>query len=148
MTNVAFNDRSQNFYGWVTKGSKWLLSCSSTNHTVSFIFVLSQRRYFGIQVNKGTINATIFKCYLKELISNYTQACSIKFRNVVEMWDIAAIHKTLEISDYCKDTKLPIITINLYSSWLNPVESYIGAAKAKFSKELSMKRYVVSILIK
>ena len=59
--NEAFNDKKSKLYSWTRRGSKELAYNLPSNQPFSWIFVLSLRGYFGMQVYKETINSNFFE---------------------------------------------------------------------------------------
>ena len=105
----------------------------------SFIVALSVKRYYGILGSDGTINSKIFIHYLEKLVCNINDIKNQNNHKFIFIADNAAIHKSREVQRFLEHNSLSILSICPYSPWLNPVESYISAIKAKIKKNFNIR---------
>ena len=62
--------------------------------------------------------------------------------------DNASIHKTKRVSQLLNSNKVGLLTIYLYSPWLNPAEGFISSIKKKIRIKLETGRLLTEVMIK
>ena len=77
---------------------------------------------------------------MEKLVCNINDIKDHNNHKFIFIKDNAAIHKSREVQRFLNHNSWSILTICPYAPWLNPVESYISAIKAKIKKNFNIRK--------
>ena len=114
---------------WGPKGEKHIRTERSSSISLSCICSISDSGQRHCKLFNTTINAEIFKAYMKELISLYR----LDNENVIFVMDNASIHRE-EIRLLCETYGCKVLFNAPYSPECNPIEMVFGIWKTRVGK--------------
>ena len=68
--------------------------------------------------------------------------------SIILVTDNALIHKTKGISEFLESKEARLLTIYLYSPWLNPIEGYIYSIKKRIKMKLESGKILIETMIR
>lgn len=116
---------------WAPEGETPVVQATGRRYSLSMISAISARGDFRFMVHEGTVNATVFRDFLKRLMTGASQPIFL-------VVDGHPIHKAKQVKDFVEAQagRLKLFFLPPYAPQLNPDEQVWGNVKARVSKQL------------
>lgn len=128
---------------WAPEGETPIVQATGRRYSLSMISALSARGDFRFMVHEGTVNATVFREFLRRLLIGAKHPIFL-------VVDGHAIHKARLVQEFVAKQagRLKLFFLPPYAPQLNPDEQVWGNVKARVSKRLAQtKEELKSMLI-
>ena len=102
---------------------------------MSFIIVLSYKKFFEIMAINKAFNSVIFLYFLTNLFESKRVNNLNTSANYLYVWDNWSIHKTSKIAKFLAQSQISMMTIPSYTPWLNSAEIMINRIKGNINRQ-------------
>ena len=137
---LIFIDQLSLFYhhnihrGWVFKNLSSQIIIKIESFSMSFIIAASEHKFYDIMGNQDANDHQIFIHFLCEFLEAKLDPDIDDFSKFLLVVDNASIHRTREFQEFSSKHRIKLLTIPLYSPFLNAAEYFIQSIKTKIKR--------------